>query len=74
MVGVDALDTGVGAVLSQRMAEDNKMHHCAFFSGEELQRGQQVTTRVVLALQEWHHWLEGAEVPFIVWTDHKNLP
>ncbi|KAI3365445.1 hypothetical protein L3Q82_010533, partial [Scortum barcoo] len=27
----------------------------------------------VLALQEWRHWLEGAEQPFLVWTDHKNL-
>ena len=28
---------------------------------------------VKLALEEWRHWLEGAKVPFIVWTDHKNL-
>lgn len=28
---------------------------------------------MVLALQEWRHWLEGAEQPFIVWTDHKHL-
>lgn len=28
---------------------------------------------MVLALQEWRHWLEGATHPFIVWTDHKNL-
>ncbi len=28
---------------------------------------------VKLALEEWRHWLEGAGVPFIVWTDHKNL-
>lgn len=27
---------------------------------------------LVMALQEWHHWLEGASEPFIVWTDHKN--
>ncbi len=26
-----------------------------------------------LALGEWRHWLEGASVPFIVWTDHSNL-
>ncbi|XP_057714608.1 uncharacterized protein lrfn5a isoform X1 [Corythoichthys intestinalis] len=25
------------------------------------------------ALEEWRHWLEGAEQPFIVWTDHRNL-
>ncbi len=28
---------------------------------------------VKLALEEWRHWLEGSGVPFIVWTDHKNL-
>ncbi len=24
-------------------------------------------------MEEWRHWLEGSGVPFIVWTDHKNL-
>ena len=28
---------------------------------------------VKAALEEWRHWLEGAEQPFLVWTDHKNL-
>lgn len=28
---------------------------------------------VVLALQEWRHWLEGASHPFVIWTNHKNL-
>lgn len=26
-----------------------------------------------LALEELHHWLEGAEHPFVIWTDHRNL-
>lgn len=26
-----------------------------------------------LALEEWHHWLEGTSSLFIVWTDHRNL-
>ncbi|XP_047199711.1 uncharacterized mitochondrial protein AtMg00860 [Hippoglossus stenolepis] len=32
IVEVDASDSGVGAVLSQRSAEDQKLHPCAFFS------------------------------------------
>lgn len=28
---------------------------------------------VVIALQEWRHWLEGAALPFPVWTDQHNL-
>ncbi|KAI3370499.1 hypothetical protein L3Q82_025267 [Scortum barcoo] len=28
---------------------------------------------IKVALEEWRHWLKGAEQPFIVWTDHKNL-
>lgn len=26
-----------------------------------------------LALEEWRHWLEGAKLPFLVWTYHKYL-
>uniref|UniRef100_A0A3P9KUB3 Gypsy retrotransposon integrase-like protein 1 n=1 Tax=Oryzias latipes TaxID=8090 RepID=A0A3P9KUB3_ORYLA len=25
------------------------------------------------ALEAWRHWLEGTELPFLVYTDHKNL-
>lgn len=28
---------------------------------------------VWLALGEWREWLEGATVPFVVWSDHKNF-
>lgn len=28
---------------------------------------------VVLALQEWRHWLEGAVQPLVIRSDHKNL-
>src|ERR1700720_3619086 len=28
---------------------------------------------VIRALEEWHHFLEGARHKFEIWTDHKNL-
>ena len=79
VVEVDASDSGVGAVLSQRTTSDQKLHPCAFFSRRltPAERNYDVGNRellaVVLALQEWRHWLEGSTHPFVVWTDHKNL-
>uniref|UniRef100_A0A8C5C6Y7 Gypsy retrotransposon integrase-like protein 1 n=1 Tax=Gadus morhua TaxID=8049 RepID=A0A8C5C6Y7_GADMO len=79
VVEVDASDSGVGAVLSQRSAEDQKLHPCAFFSRKlsAAERNYDVGNRellaVKLALEEWRHWLEGAKHQFVVWTDHKNL-
>ncbi len=79
VVEVDASEVGVGAVLSQRTSSDDKMHPCAFFSHRlsPAERNYDIGNRellaVKLALEEWRHWLEGSGVPFIVWTDHKNL-
>lgn len=79
VVEVDASEVGVGGVLSQRAAEDGKMHPCAFFSRRlspaecNYDIGNRELLAVKLALEEWRHWLEGATVPFVVWTDHKNL-
>lgn len=72
MVEVDASDVGVGAVLSQRSASDQKVHPCAFFS-LCLSTAERNYNIGALALKEWRHWLEGAKVPFIIWTDHENL-
>ena len=79
VVEVDASDVGVGAVLSQRNPQDNKLHPCAFFSQRlsPAERNYDIGNRellaVKLALEEWRHWLEGTKQPFLVWTDHKNL-
>ena len=79
VVEVDASNDGVGAVLSQRSEKDGKMHLCAFVSrrSSPAERNDDVGNRellaVKLALEEWRHWLEGAEQPFVVWTDHKNF-
>lgn len=79
VVEVDASDVGVGAVLSQRSPQDQKLHPCAFLSRRlsPSERNYDIGNRELLAvkvaLEEWRHWLEGAEQPFLVWTDHKNL-
>ncbi|KAI2659925.1 Transposon Tf2-9 polyprotein [Labeo rohita] len=79
VVEVDASEVGVGAVLSQRSPSDDKMHPCAFFSHRlssaesNYDIGNRELLAVKLALEEWRHWLEGSGVPFMVWTDHKNL-
>uniref|UniRef100_A0A1A8HXK5 Gypsy retrotransposon integrase-like protein 1 n=1 Tax=Nothobranchius kuhntae TaxID=321403 RepID=A0A1A8HXK5_NOTKU len=78
-VEVDASDTGVGAVLSQVSPVDHRLHPCAFFSRRltptesRYDVGDRELLAVKLALEEWRHWLEGAEHPFVIWTDHKNL-
>ncbi|KAG1934059.1 retrotransposable element [Pimephales promelas] len=79
IVEVDASEVGVGAILSQRSPVDERIHPCAFFSHRltPAERNYDVGNRELLAIRlalgEWRHWLEGSVVPFIVWTDHKNL-
>ena len=79
IVEVDASDSGIGAVLSQRSAKDGKVHPCAFYSyrlspsERNYDVGDRELLAVKMALQEWRHWLEGAELPFLIWTDHRNL-
>lgn len=79
IVEVDASDLRVGTVLSQCSGPAEKLQPCAFFSRRlsPAERNYDVGDRellaVKLALEVWRHFLEGAEHPFIVWTDHKNL-
>lgn len=43
-VEVDALDVGVGAVLSQRSSTDQKLHPCVFFSRSPAERNYNIVT------------------------------
>uniref|UniRef100_A0A8C6LN61 Gypsy retrotransposon integrase-like protein 1 n=1 Tax=Nothobranchius furzeri TaxID=105023 RepID=A0A8C6LN61_NOTFU len=58
---------------------NHKLHPCAFFSrrvtptDSRYDVGDRELLAISLALEEWRHWLEGAEQPFVIWTDHKNL-
>ncbi|KAJ8350818.1 hypothetical protein SKAU_G00259480 [Synaphobranchus kaupii] len=53
VVEVDASDTGVGAILSQRSASDSKLHPCAFFSRRlsSAERNYDVGDRELLAIK-----------------------
>lgn len=78
-VEVDASSSGVGVILSQRQGTPLCLRPRAYFSRKlsaaELNcdiRNRELLA-IKLALQEWRHWLEGTQHPFVVITDHKNL-
>jgi len=69
----------MGAILSQVSLEDEKWHPVAFFSKSltPVERNYEIHDKEMLAiirdLQEWRHFVEGAEHKCKIWTDHKNL-
>ncbi len=79
VVEVDGSTTGVGAVLSQQQGTPTRLHPCAFFSRKlspaekNYDIGNRELLAINLAFEEWRQWLEGAQLPFMVLTDHKNL-
>ncbi|KAL0195114.1 hypothetical protein M9458_008686, partial [Cirrhinus mrigala] len=79
IVEVDASNTGIGAVLSQRQSNPPKMYPCAFYSHkltpteQNYDVGNWELLAMKAAFEEWRHWLEGAKHPFTVLTDHRNL-
>ncbi len=79
IVEVDASSTGVGAVLSQWQGDPTRLHPCAFYSKklspaeQNYDIGNRELLAIKLALEEWRHWLEGANHRFDVITDHRNL-
>ena len=76
---VNASNVGVGAILSQCSSINQNLQPCTFIS-RRLSAGKRyygICNRELLArklaLEEWRHLFEGAEHPFLIWTDHNNL-
>ena len=78
-IEADSSDFATGAVLSQESSEDGKWHPVAFLSKSlsDTERNYEIHDKemlaIIRALEEWRHFLEGAEHSFEIWTDHKNL-
>src|SRR6266545_2693692 len=78
-IEADSSDFATGAVLSQMSAEDEKWHPVAFLSKSlsSVERNYEIHDKEILAiiraLQEWRHFVEGAEHPCEIWMDNKNL-
>src|SRR6202161_2021483 len=78
-VEADSSDFATRAVLSQDNPEDGKWHPVAFLSKSlsPVERNYEIHDKemlaIVRALEEWRHFVEGAEHQFEIWTDHKNL-
>ena len=74
----DASMFATGAVLRQKDLKGD-WHPCGFISHSLTpeQRNYQIYDRellaVILALQEWRHYLHGSPHPITILTDHKNL-
>ena len=74
---MDASDFATGTVLS--ILKDDKWHPVAYsshsMSPEE--RNYPIADKemlsVIRSLEEWRHYLEGANLQFEVWNDHTNL-
>ena len=78
-IEADSSDFATGAVLSQVSPSDEKWHPVAFFSKSlsPVERNYEIHDKEMLAiirsLQEWRHFVKGAEHQVEIWTDHKNL-
>jgi len=78
-IEADSSDFATGAVLSQVSWEDEKWHPVAFFSKSltPVERNYEIHNKemlaIIRALQEWRHFVEGAEHKCEIWMDHKNL-
>ncbi len=77
MVEADTSEGAVGAVLSQK--QNGVWQPMAFMSKSlsAMERNYKIYNKellaIMLALDEWHHYLMGAAEDVEIWTDHQNL-
>ncbi len=77
MVEADASEGAVGAVLSQK--QNRKWCPVAFMlkslsvTDHNYKIYNKELLAIMLALNEWHHYLMGATVDVEIWMDHQNL-
>jgi hypothetical protein len=78
-IEANSSDFATGAVLSQISPANEKWHPVAFFSKSlsPVERNYEIHNKemltIIQSLQEWQHFVEGAEHQVEIWTDHKNL-
>jgi len=78
-IEADSSDFASGAILSQRLPEEEKWHPVAFYSKSlsPVEQNYEIHDKemlaIICALEEWRHFLERARHPVEIWTDHKNL-
>src|SRR5271155_23155 len=78
LLEADASDFATGAVLSQE-GSDGKLHPVGYMSQSlsAVERNYEIHDKemlaIMLGLEEWRHFLEGAKCKFEIITDHKNL-
>ena len=77
-VEVDASDYVTGGVLLLK-CEDGKWRPVAFILKllNAIKQNYEIHDKemlvVIRCLEAWRHYLEGANLEFKIWTDHKNL-
>jgi len=78
-IEADSSDFASGAILSQQLLGEEKWHPVAFYnkSLSPVERNYKIHNKemltIICVLEEWRHFLEGAQHPVEIWMDHKNL-
>jgi len=79
LVETDSSNFAIGAILSQKSSNDEKIHPVSFFSRSltSAERNYPIYDKeplaVVEALEQWRHLLKGTSIPFTIFSDHRNL-